>query len=141
MNFPKRVLLIDDDEEERLILKAALNECCKDVELLQEKNGKAMLTRLNNESNFIPDIVFLDWNMPLISGSEMLAALRKLPQYNAVPVVIFTGSNNPAYRMEAQALGASYFIYKPFGLTELANKLKELFSLDWKQLESAGRLF
>jgi CheY-like chemotaxis protein len=141
MNFPKRVLLIDDDEEERLILKAALNECCKDVELLQEKNGKDMLTRLDNESHFIPDIVFLDWNMPLISGSDMLAALRKRPQYNAVPVVIFTGSNNPAYRAEAQALGASYFIYKPFGLTELANKLKELFSLDWKQLESAGKLF
>lgn len=140
MNLPKRVLLIDDDEEELLILRAALNECCRDVELLQEKNGQAMLTRSHNDSQNTPDIIFLDWNMPLISGSAMLSGLRKLPQYNAVPVVIFTGSIDPAYRAEAQALGASYFIYKPFSITDLSNKLKELFSLDWKQFHSKGKL-
>lgn len=141
MNLPKRVLLIDDDEEERLILQAALNECCKDVELLQEKNGQAMLARQGNDIFPIPDIVFLDWNMPLISGSNMLAGLRKLPNYNAVPIVIFTGSIDPTYRVEAQALGASYFIYKPFSIKDLSNKLKELFSLDWRQLQSTGKLF
>jgi DNA-binding response OmpR family regulator len=141
MNLPKQVLLIDDDEEELLILKAALNECCKDVELMQEKNGQAMLTRSINDSHIIPDIIFLDWNMPLISGSAMLSGLRKHPQYNTVPVVIFTGSIDPSYRAEAQALGASYFIYKPFSIADLSNKLKDLFSLDWRGFQSTGRLF
>ncbi len=141
MNLPKRVLLIDDDEEELLILRAALNDCCKDVELMQEKNGQAMLARPDEESHNIPDIIFLDWNMPLISGSAMLSGLRKLPEYNTVPVVIFTGSIDPAYRAEAQALGASYFIYKPFSISDLSNKLKELFSLNWRAFQSSGRLF
>jgi CheY-like chemotaxis protein len=138
MNFPKRVLLIDDDEEEHYILTAALDECYKGIELIHEKNAKAALARLAQDDNARPDMVFLDWRMPEISGREILISLRKLPHYAHIPIVIFTGILEPAYLKEAKELGATFFLRKAFDLGELSRKLESLFSLDWKETQYSG---
>jgi CheY-like chemotaxis protein len=139
MNFPKKVFLIDDDEEERYILSAALNECCEGVELRYEKNAKATLARLANDGDAVPDIVFIDWRMPLVSGKEVLTSLRKLPRYTQIPIVIFTGIVDPVFLEEAKALGATFLMQKPFDFADLCLKLKYLFPLDWRQTKQAGQ--
>jgi CheY-like chemotaxis protein len=139
MNFPKKVFLIDDDEEERFILSAALNECCKGAELLYGNNAKATLAQLANDADAVPDIVFIDWRMPQISGREVLTSLRKLPHYTHIPIVIFTGIIDPAFLKEAKELGATFLMQKPFDFADLCQKLKYLFSLDWKQTKYPGR--
>jgi CheY-like chemotaxis protein len=136
MNYPKCILLIDDDEDERDIFFTALHECFQDIELLYEKDGHAAMMRLCNEQIPAPEMVFLDWRMPMVTGKDVLATIRQLRHYNSIPVVIFAGSLTPIDRQEATALGASYFLNKQPGIKELCQKLERLFSRDWKQAPS-----
>lgn len=140
MDFPEKVLLIDDDDEEHYIFTAALNECCKGVELIYEKNANSALARMaNDDADSVPDIVILDWRMPQISGKEALTRIRKLPHYAQVPIVIFTGILDPVHLEEGKALGATFFLVKPFNLWELRRKLEHLFSLDWRNTKFPGQ--
>ncbi|OQP51980.1 hypothetical protein A4H97_25515 [Niastella yeongjuensis] len=140
MDFPKKVLLIDDDYDEFDILNSALNECCKEVDLIYEKNANSALTRMaNDNADTVAEIVFLDWRMPRISGKDVLISIRKLPQYMQIPVVIFTGNLDPAYLNEAKELGATFLMEKPFDLSDLYQKLEYLFSLDWRHIKSPGQ--
>ncbi|MFL5745630.1 MAG: response regulator [Niastella sp.] len=140
MDFPEKVLLIDDDDEEHYIFTAALNECCKGVELIYEKNANSALARMaSGDADSVPDIVILDWRMPQISGKEALARIRKLPHYTQIPIVIFTGILDPVHLEEGKELGATFFLVKPFNLGELRKKLEHLFSLDWRNPTSPGQ--
>ena len=140
MNFPKKVFLIDDDDEEYDILSAALNECCKGIELIYEKNANAALVRMAQDNvDTISEMIFLDWRMPKVSGKEVLTSIRKLPHYSHIPIVVFTGNTDPLYLNEAIELGATFVMQKPFDLTDLYHKLKDLFSLDWKNLKLPGK--
>src|SRR5438105_227011 len=117
MNFPKKVFLIDDDDEEYDILCAALNECCKGIELIYEKNANSALVRMaQDNADTVAEMIFLDWRMPKMSGKEVLTSIRKLPQYNKIPIVVFTGNTDPIYLTEAIELGATYVMQKPFDL-------------------------
>jgi CheY-like chemotaxis protein len=140
MNYPKNVLLIDDDEEDFDILFTALHECCPTVELQYEKDGKTAIKRLYDEKIPAPDMVFLDWCMPMVSGRDILTSIRRLRHYAGVPVIIFTGSLKHSYRQDAEALGASFFLNKPSSITELSQKLQSLFSLEWKQIPTSPKL-
>jgi CheY-like chemotaxis protein len=126
-------MLIDDDEEEREIFFTALHECFQDIELLYEKDGQAAVKRLCNQQIPAPEIVFLDWSMPIVTGKDVLITIRQLRHCTSIPVVIFTGSLDPIHRQEAAALGASYFLNKQPGIKELCQKLEQLFLRDWKQ--------
>ena len=136
MNFPKKVLLIDDDDEEYEIFNSALNECSKGILLVYEKNANTALTWMaNDNADTVAEMIFLDWRMPRISGKEVLIGIRKLPHYAQVPIIIFTGNLDPVYLNEAKELGATFLMQKPFDLSDLYYKLKYLFSLDWRYIK------
>lgn len=135
MNFPKKVFLIDDDDEEFDILSSALNDCCKGIELIYEKNATSALLRMAHDNiDTVAEIVFLDWRMPKFSGKEVLISIRKIPQYAQIPIVVFTGNIDPVYLSEAKDLGATFVMQKPFDLTDLNHKLKDLFSQNWRSI-------
>lgn len=138
MDFPEKVLLIDDDDEEHFIFKAALNECCKSITLLYEKSARSALAWMEN-GDPVPDLIILDWRMPQLSGKEVLTRIRRLPHYTHIPIVIFTGILDPVNLNEAKELGATFFLQKPFNLDDLCRKLEHLFSLDWRNTGSSGR--
>jgi len=140
MNFPKKVLLIDDDDEEYFILSAALNECFKGIELLYEKNANTALVRLaNDNTDTVAEMIFLDWRMPKVSGKEVLISIRKLPHYTQIPIVVFSGNIDPVYLNEANELGATFVMQKPFDLTDLCQELKNLFARDWRHKNLSGQ--
>ncbi len=60
-----------------------------------------------------PDLVLLDIVMPDGNGFEVLKHIRATPELREIPVVIFTGHDNPAFKTEATALGANWFLLKP----------------------------
>jgi CheY-like chemotaxis protein len=139
MDFPEKVLLIDDDEEEHFIFRVALNECYQGIKLICEKSANSALIRMANDDSPIPDMIILDWRMPQISGKEVLTRIRKYPRYTHIPIVIFTGILDPVHLDEAMALGATFFLRKPFDFSELCRKLAYLFTLDWRDTKSPGQ--
>src|SRR5688500_6640556 len=96
--MPKKfvdVFLIDDDADDTEVFELALNKIDSRISLFTAKNGKQAMEKLNTEPDFIPDIIFLDLNMPTMNGHDCLAEIKKLERFQNIPVFIYTTSNNP----------------------------------------------
>lgn len=122
----KSCLLIDDDEDDKEIFFIALAEANPKVHCFTADDGIQALTMLKDES-FVPDYIFLDLNMPLMSGKECLAEIRKRKHLDQTPVIIYSTSASQKDVQETHELGASGFITKPPLLGALIEKLVEVF--------------
>ncbi|MCW3461861.1 response regulator [Chitinophaga nivalis] len=115
------MLLIDDDVDDRMIFGEILKELVPDIIYNEAINGEDALTKL--ESNLIPDIIFLDLNMPRVDGKQFLAEIQKMDHLKHIPIIIYSTSSHESDRRETQELGAAYFLTKPNSLKELSNIL------------------
>jgi CheY-like chemotaxis protein len=122
----KTCLLVDDDEDDKEIFAIALNEVNPAINCLVASDAIEALAMLENPS-FVPDYIFLDLNMPLMSGKECLAEIKKRSHLKSTPVIIFSTSASQKDILETQALGASCFITKPPLISTLADKLAAVF--------------
>lgn len=125
----KTCLLVDDDEDDAEIFAIALNEANPDIKCLTAADGLEALEMLRDPS-FIPDYIFLDLNMPLMTGKECLVEIRKRPHLLNTPVIIFSTSASQRDISETQNLGASCFITKPPLISILTERLLEIFESD-----------
>ena len=75
-------------------------------------------------AGMMPDVVLLDWNMPVMDGYEFLRELRKLPGGQAPKVVFCTTENGMAYIRAAIEAGADEYVMKPFDHETLQIKLQ-----------------
>jgi CheY-like chemotaxis protein len=131
MAYPKRVFLIDDDEDDRLFFNMALNGLEYGGEISCHQDGEAALEQFSNKNTPVPDIIFLDWNMPKLDGRQCLAAIREIPLYNSLPIIIISTSSAIQDIQDAHRLGATYFLSKPGSILELQKRLQHLFTLNW----------
>ena len=122
----KTCLLVDDDEDDKEIFSLALTEANPSIECVAASDGLQALSILKDGS-FIPDYIFLDLNMPLMSGKECLVEIRKKPHLIDVPIIIFSTSASQKDIQDTKALGASSFITKPPLIATLAQRLAEVF--------------
>ncbi len=75
-----------------------------------------------------PDILLLDLDMPVIDGFQVLEKVRKLDDYQYLPVIILTASENPENKLQALELGATDFLSKPVDPSELALRVRNTLS-------------
>ncbi|MFY0253525.1 response regulator [Chitinophaga sp. 30R24] len=115
------VLLIDDDIDDRMIFGEVLKELAPDIIYHEAINGEDALTKL--AQNLVPDLIFLDLNMPRVDGKQFLAEIRQLDHLKHIPVIIYTTSSHESDKKETKELGASYFLTKPNSLHELTHIL------------------
>jgi len=85
------IFIADDDEDDLNFFQDAIKETCPSVELTTAEDGQVLLNKL--ESAPLPDVILLDLNMPFVNGKECLKVLRQNPQYNKVPILIYSTSN------------------------------------------------
>jgi CheY-like chemotaxis protein len=123
------ILLADDDADDRELFEEAITELNSKIKLLTLEDGIQLMNALNNEEN-IPDIVFLDMNMPLKSGKKCLEEIRNNPKYNSLFIIIYSTSSNPKDVEDAYNMDANLYIRKPNSYTELIEILKVVFSLN-----------
>src|SRR5690348_13452560 len=84
-----RILLVEDDIDDCMFFKDALNETGINTTLQITTRCTDILKLLGNVPEKLPDLIFLDLNMPLVSGHECLKEIRSLTYLNSVPVVIY----------------------------------------------------
>jgi CheY-like chemotaxis protein len=132
MANPQRVFLIDDDEDDRLFFNLALDGLDYKGEIWCYKDGQTALERFTNDNTPVPDVIFLDWNMPNLDGRQCLTEIRKIPLYNTLPIIIISTSTAIEDKEDALRLGATYFLSKPGSILELQKRLQHLFTLNWK---------
>lgn len=82
------ILYADDDEDDREIFADILKQIDPDIKLIQAEDGYQTITILNNSD--LPDMIFLDINMPVINGYETLAEIRKDARFAETKVIMFS---------------------------------------------------
>ena len=119
------ILYVDDDPDDRQIFLEAIKSVDDSFVCDTAKDGLDALAYL--DSNKLPDVVFLDINMPLMDGKTCLSEIRGNKNTSHIPVVIFTTSNNPQEKDECRELGASDFVLKPVSYLEMKRILISIF--------------
>jgi len=121
------LLIIDDDVEDQEIFCAALSQVSPQVDCVALTNAMEALLKLKSKE-LAPDAIFLDLNMPIMSGQEFLIEIKQIEQLHCIPVIIFTTSASPATIQETKELGAADFITKPHSYDELLKIITAFFN-------------
>ena len=113
------ILLVDDDEDDRMFFKEALEALHPDISLEHVENGSEAIDRLSDKTQNLPEIIFLDLNMPVMSGSECLERIRENNIFRNIKVVICSTSYDRTNADVLRGLGADGYIRKPPSFGEL----------------------
>lgn len=129
------VFLAEDDIDDQEMLTELMKEEDGSIEFLTANTGSKALDLLKNFSGKkIPCLIVLDYNLPEMSGAEILARLKDLPEYEKVLKVVWSTSNSPVYKKKCMDLGAYSYIVKPTGIAEIKVIARELVELCTKHV-------
>lgn len=116
------VLLVDDSKTMRLLVQRAIRQAgYRTISFGEAENGVQALATLQNEK---PKLVLSDWNMPEMSGIELLQALRKAG--NKTPFGFITSESSSEIKDLAMGNGASFLLTKPFHPDDVQSALDPL---------------
>lgn len=113
-------LVVDDSRAIRMILARTLREL--GYEVREAGDGSEALKYLN--SGPAPDLVMVDWNMPVMDGLELLRTVRANQALEKLPVIMVTTEAEVDQMATALAAGATEYVMKPFTKEILADKLR-----------------
>jgi len=118
-----KILVVDDQETMRKVISHILQQLGYS-NITTAEDGKDAFRKLA-AGNF--DFVVSDWNMPNMSGIQLLKAIRKTDTIKDTPVLLITAENEKSQVMEAARAGVNSFIAKPFSPAELEKKIMLIF--------------
>ena len=128
MLISKSIFLVEDDKEDQEFF----TECIDDIENATiygvANNGREALDKLENSTK-LPDMIFMDINMPYINGLECLTAIKKNTRLKDIPVVMLSTDTGQAQL--SCILGAKAFIKKPADCKLLHAKVEQMINLDF----------
>ncbi|MEP7164725.1 MAG: response regulator [Ferruginibacter sp.] len=126
MQRTKTVFLVDDDIDDQEIFSTALGRADRSVNCVFSSDGIDALEKIKNELGFIPDLIFIDLNMPRMNGKECLINIKKIERLKDVPVYMYSTSADTASIAANMELGAVDFIVKPSNIHDLTAILKKI---------------
>lgn len=129
---PEKILLIDDDHDDQLFFLDAVRDIDATIVCEVANDGIEGIEKLKNEP--LPDLIFLDLNMPYMNGFDFLLLIRKEQRYDDIPIIIFTTSSHQRDIDTSRELGARAFLTKPNNFNELAKKLAFLIQNEFFRL-------
>ena len=119
-----RICYVEDDEDIQRIVRMSLERIGKmTVEVVGDPT--AAIERIKV---FKPDLVMLDWMMPVMDGPTLFRRMREVPETSALPVVFITAKAAQRELDELRALGAAGTISKPFSPKDLPDQLRAIWA-------------
>ena len=106
------ILLADDDADDRMFFQDVLDELLINASLTVVSNGMELMAFLEKNLQELPNVLFLDLNMPSKSGAECLEEIKKHEKLSHIPVVIYSTSANPEVIEQLYNMGAQYYVRK-----------------------------
>lgn len=119
-----KILVVDDFSTMRRIVRNLLKELGF-ANVSEAEDGVDALNKLRSEGNF--EFVVSDWNMPNMTGIDLLRAIRGDAALKHLPVLMVTAEAKRENIIEAAQAGASGYVVKPFTAATLDEKLKKIF--------------
>ena len=121
-----KILLADDDPDDRYFFEEALKGFPMPTILTVVNDGEHLIQVLTNEANELPNILFLDLNMPRKNGFECLSEIKLNPRLKELPVIIYSTSFHKKIADMLYSNGATYYISKPFEISELKKAVQQM---------------
>jgi CheY-like chemotaxis protein len=132
-NGTRRVLLADDDDDDKLLFVDVLKELHIPAKLSSAGNGEILMRMLSEGP--LPELLFLDLNMPLKNGFECLEEIRGEKRFDDMPIIIFSTSSQPSAIDQVFNAGAQLYVRKPNDFTQLKKVIKHVFEMNWGSQE------
>lgn len=135
----QHIILADDDDDDCDLFKEALEELLIVPRLTIAKDGQQLMNVLHRHDLELPDILFLDVNMPLKNGIECLQDIRETEKLKNLPVIIFSTSAQQWALERVYELRASIFILKPNSFLKLKDVIRDVLTTDWRKSPQLSR--
>jgi len=129
---PLDILLADDDEDDRLIFRDAISEVKVKTKVTMVNDGIQLMEYLRQDDHDLPDIVFLDLNMPRKGGIECLKEIRNDEKLRGLSIAIYSTSASDQDIEETFVKGANIYIKKPNDFPTLVRVLSEVITINWQ---------
>ncbi|WP_343306341.1 response regulator [Chitinophaga niabensis] len=117
------IVLADDDLDDCLLFQEALNELQGSFSLTIVNDGDRLMKLLKDRQDALPEMIFLDINMPRKNGVDCLIEIKGNNLISHIPVVIFSTSFEPSLVERLYNIGANHYIQKPSGFYSLTQVL------------------
>lgn len=114
-----KILIVEDEAPIVTLLRYNLER--EGFEVLEAGDGEEAILLAMEKS---PDLILLDWMLPLLSGVEVCRRLRRTPETKGVPVIMLTARGDEGDRIRGLNAGADDYITKPFSPSELIARIR-----------------
>lgn len=129
MSASHTLLLVDDDADDRELFLIALDRLGEEGLTCQTANDGPEALRKLSDGEVSPDLIFLDLNMPLMNGHQVLQHLKTKDETRNIPVVILSTATDAHSIAQARQLGASCFFSKPVKMHDWSTMLRSAMSV------------
>jgi CheY-like chemotaxis protein len=134
------ILLADDDTDDCIFFKDAVTVFIPPANFTAVHDGDQLMQRLTNETHKLPDVLFLDLNMPRKNGLECLAEIKQHTKLKTLPVVIFSTSNADDQMNILFKTGADVYIRKPRNFDQLVQVIHHALPMASEDIAAKGKL-
>lgn len=126
------IALADDDEDDRLFFRDAFDELKINTVVSTYCDGVELMKYLHDKKTILPNILFLDLNMPKKNGFECLLEIKKEEKFNDMAIAIYSTSSSEEDVENTFVQGANIYIKKPSDFNVLKKILSEVVTINWQ---------
>lgn len=126
------IILADDDEDDRMFFTDAFEELKMTTKVSTYNDGVYLMDYLNQEDVTLPNILFLDLNMPRKSGMECLKEIKENPKFDDIVIAIYSTSASEEDIENTFVKGANIYIKKPSSFKVLKKVLSNVVTTNWQ---------
>jgi len=119
----KHIFIIDDDEDELVFFAEAIKALNVPHKCTWAKSGEQALQQL---PYLTPDMIFIDYNMPRMNGLDCIKAIKAMPYYRTIPIILHSNGMDSDLRYKGLKLGATACINKQDSLHKLIYFLQSI---------------
>jgi CheY-like chemotaxis protein len=127
------ILLADDDIDDCIFFKEAIGELLIPTTFTIVHEGEQLMQLLTKEATELPDVLFLDLNMPRKNGFECLSEIKGNKKLSQLPVIIFSTSLEQEVVNQLYKNGAQYFIRKPSDFSQFKKIIQQTITIIAKE--------
>ncbi|WP_281631611.1 response regulator [Flavobacterium luteolum] len=141
-NPQKFIFIADDDEDDRMLFFDAVQDLNLPAVIESASDGEELLNTLCGKTKHLPDLIFLDINMPIKNGFDCLQEIRsKDGALKEVRIIMLSTSRSTDNIELSYKLGADFYAVKPSTFQGLKDLLQKVFEMDWKNVEKNSTKF
>ncbi len=126
------IILADDDEDDRMFFTDAFDELKMKTKVQTYNDGVELMNYLMTENAVLPDVLFLDLNMPKKNGIECLHEIKANKRFDDIAIAIYSTSSSEEHIEETFVNGANIYIKKPNDFNTLKKVLSDVVTINWQ---------